>query len=154
MAAHYVYRVYDAEGRLIYVGSTGNLVQRLRFHSYGYTAWWNYQASKTVAKVYPDERAARDAEMAAIRSERPRWNITGKWCTNADWTETEFSDYVEALLNSPEFGPGTLRRARRVAAVCRDRIGRDLPVDWDSAQSAIDARISTPALNARYANPA
>lgn len=31
MNAH-VYRVYDGDGRLIYVGCTGNLIQRLRYH--------------------------------------------------------------------------------------------------------------------------
>lgn len=142
MSAHYVYRVYDHDGRLIYVGFTRNLAQRLQMHRYGYTAWWNNQAAKTVAKVYRTEREARDAEMAAIQSERPRWNITGKWRTNSDWTEAEFLDYIAALLNSPEFGPGTLRRARRIAGVYQKRTGRTLLVDWDSAQTEIDQRIA------------
>lgn len=142
MSAHYVYRVYDADGRLIYVGSTRNLTQRLRMHAYGYTAWWNSQAVKTVAKVYKTEREARDAESAAIRSERPRWNITGKWWSNSDWTEDDFLDFVAALLNSPEFGPGTLRRARRVAETYRKRTGRELLVDWSSAENDILRRRS------------
>lgn len=140
--AHYVYRVYDRDGRLIYVGCTRNLVQRLQMHHYGYTAWWNGQAAKTVAKVFQSKRSALDAEMAAIKAERPRWNITGKWATNADWCEAEFSDFVTALLNSPEFGVGTLRRAKRVAEVYRQRTGKELPVDWESAQRCIDARIA------------
>ncbi|MDO3401927.1 hypothetical protein QWI29_17945 [Mycolicibacterium neoaurum] len=111
-------------------------------HRYGYSAWWNDQAAKVVAKVFQGERAARDAELAAIREERPRWNITGKWATNADWSEQDFSDFVTALLNSPEFGPGTLRRARRVARAFTLRTGRHLLVDWDEAQRYIDLRIA------------
>ena len=130
MSAHYVYRIYDTDRRLIYVGSSGNLAQRLRMHGYGYTTWWAPQAAKVVAKVYRSKVEATSAELLAIRNERPRWNITGKWCTNADWTEAEFHDFVTALLRSPEFGPGTLRRAYRVAEVFRRRTGRDLNIAW------------------------
>lgn len=143
MAAHYVYRIYDADRRLIYVGCTGNLSQRLAVHRYGYSAWWNSQAVKTVAKVFRTKREALDAEQVAIRSERPRWNISGKWCTNADWTADEFGDFVMALINSPEFGPGTLRRARRVADVYAKRTGQQLDVDWDSADRIIADRSAT-----------
>lgn len=129
MSAHYVYRVYDSESRLIYVGCTGNLPQRLQVHGYGYTAWWNSQATKVAAKVYPSKAIAREAESSAIRSERPRWNITGKWGTNADWSEGEFHDFMTALLHSPEFGPGTLRRAHRVADIYKARFGHEIPLE-------------------------
>lgn len=75
MSAHYVYRVYDRDGRLIYVGSTRNLFQRLRMHRYGYTAWWNAQAAKTVVKVFRSGAAARAAERAAIRPSGPQVRI-------------------------------------------------------------------------------
>lgn len=142
MAVHYVYRVFDADKRLIYVGCTHSLPQRLRMHGYGYSAWWSNQAVKVTAKVYPNKQTARSAEAAAIHAERPRWNITGKWATNADWTESEFHDFVTALLNSPEFGPRTLRRARRVADVYRKRSGRLLDVDWDEAERSIARRVA------------
>lgn len=137
---YYVYRVFDAAGRLIYVGCTKDLNRRLRYHQYGYTAWWNSQAVKVRAKVFPTKAQALLAESAAIRDERPRWNISGKWCTNRDWTESDFADFVQALLNSPEFGEGTLRRARRVAEEFRRRAGKNLGVDWASAEQVLAQR--------------
>lgn len=139
MTAHYVYRVFDAEKRLIYVGCTGNLVQRLRFHGYGYTAWWSDQAAKVVAKVYPSQQIARRVESEVIRAERPRWNISGKWSTNADWGEADFEDFILALINSPEFGPGTLRRARRIDDIFYRRHGRRSDIDWSDAEAYIAA---------------
>lgn len=75
MSAHYVYRVFDHAGRLIYVGSTANLFQRLKSHR---SKWWAPQARKVVAKVHPDRRTALNAELKAIKDEQPRWNVQGR----------------------------------------------------------------------------
>ncbi|QDF19777.1 G-I-Y Y-I-G endonuclease [Mycobacterium phage LilSpotty] len=126
MAAHYVYRVFDRDGRLIYVGCTKNLFGRLRSHEIN--SWWAYQAARVTSKVYPDKRSGRDAECAAIRSERPRWNLFGRGSREM-WTADEYADYVIACLNLSEpMTPYRLTRLQNLARHYRNRFGRELPV--------------------------
>lgn len=48
---HYVYRFYDSEGTLLYVGSTGNLWYRIGQHAAD-RGWWPHVAwSRTVAEL-------------------------------------------------------------------------------------------------------
>jgi predicted GIY-YIG superfamily endonuclease len=80
---HYVYRCYDAEGGLLYIGCTGDVETRL----YHLTALCNRgkstgplarrMASHTVEE-FPNRRAALDAERAAILAESPELNIQGR----------------------------------------------------------------------------
>lgn len=93
--AHWVYRCYDATGRLIYVGSTHNLFGRLDQHRSG--AWWAPQVAKVTGAVYPDRTTARRAESKAIASELPRWNVLGKWATRGVWDEQDWRDYLHAV---------------------------------------------------------
>lgn len=97
MSARYVYRIYDADGRLIYIGETGDLFQRLSTHQSN--AWWGSQAVSAKAQVYPDRVTARAAEREAIRSEQPRWNITGAWSAHGSWSADQYSDYVTAYTS-------------------------------------------------------
>lgn len=67
-----LYRFFDAEGRLLYVGATANPFRRLAEHS----------ATRDIAKVvsvtlewFPSRLDAVLAEDRAILSERPAWNI-------------------------------------------------------------------------------
>lgn len=93
--AHWVYRCYDSADRLIYVGSTCNLVGRLAAHDAG--SWWSPQVVKVKAKVYPHGETARAAEREAILNEIPRWNIQGKWRTRARWSDGDWRDYIQAV---------------------------------------------------------
>lgn len=68
-----VYRFRDADGVLLYVGATGNLVQRLEGHD-SQTAW--FDAVSTVEVEHFATRAdALAAEKAATRDEGPLHNI-------------------------------------------------------------------------------
>lgn len=68
-----VYRLFDAEDNLLYVGCTINLFTRLVGHITGFASWahliarWEYE-------VYPDHDQALHAEMIAILNERPPHN--------------------------------------------------------------------------------
>lgn len=70
-----VYRMFDADDRLLYVGVTCNTEQRWARHRES-SAWWPLVARKTLT-VFPNRRAALDAESAAIQSEAPEHNVTG-----------------------------------------------------------------------------
>lgn len=68
-----VYRLYDANKALLYVGITWHPFARWTAHAAS-KAWWGEVRFGSL-KEYPDDRSARDAETIAIHAERPRHNI-------------------------------------------------------------------------------
>jgi len=96
-AAHYVYRVYDIEGRLIYVGCTHEPEARLKRHNK--SSWWAPQIAKVRIKVYPSRKAGLAAETEARNTEHPRWNIEARWIHRHDWTAQICADHITALEN-------------------------------------------------------
>lgn len=78
-APHYVYRLFDAEDRLLYIGATCDVDSRL-FHLLhpcnvgkvpGLTA---ERVSRHTATEYANRRAAFAGERAAIKAEHPLLN--------------------------------------------------------------------------------
>lgn len=70
-----VYRFYDADERLLYVGITFSLGLRFAQHERS-SEWWRFQRSVKVA--WRDSRTLAAAEeLAAIRSEKPLYNKSG-----------------------------------------------------------------------------
>ena len=136
----YVYRVYDQSGRLIYVGETANLFQRLESHRM--TTWWASQVAKVKASVYPTRELALEAERAAIRDEDPRWNITGAWRCHRSWTEDRYVDYVTAYVNNrltstpPHLTNYGRTHIGNVARLFRARFGHDLATPVITAEVA------------------
>lgn len=68
----FVYRLMDKDGRLLYVGVTGNLVKRKRQHARA-QSWWG-DVAKTVVQCFDNREAAEYAEAEAIASESPLHN--------------------------------------------------------------------------------
>lgn len=127
MTAHYVYRVYDAEGRLIYVGCAASIFDRLDAHRN--SSWWAYQAVRVHGTVHRSRAAALKAESAAIKADRPRWNVKGRTAGIATWTADEFIDYLTALLHLPGPSPARVRHMHMVARRYRTRFGRRIPLE-------------------------
>jgi hypothetical protein len=77
---HDVYRLYGADDQLLYVGVTWSFgSERIRKHSYRPPtgkSWWP-EVDYCAIEEFPSYRDALDAEMGAIRSERPVYNIRG-----------------------------------------------------------------------------
>jgi predicted GIY-YIG superfamily endonuclease len=69
---HHMYRLFDADQRLLYVGVTRDLCRRLREHRKA-APWWADVASATT-EVYPNWFAVRQAERATIADENPKHN--------------------------------------------------------------------------------
>jgi excinuclease UvrABC nuclease subunit len=112
---YWVYRCYDSTGRLIYVGCTSNLWQRLSTHRS--KSWWAPQVSRVHAKVYRGRNAAGSIERRAIADESPRWNIVGRWASHSSWTREDFEDYVKALRST---GPiADVLNQHKIARACR-----------------------------------
>jgi predicted GIY-YIG superfamily endonuclease len=68
-----VYRVYDVNDALLYIGSAVNFAVRLATH--GQRALWRARIARIATKWFPTRQEALAAETAAIKTEFPRWNI-------------------------------------------------------------------------------
>jgi predicted GIY-YIG superfamily endonuclease len=73
---HVVYRAYDADWNLLYVGCTYDLPNRLAHHRRNQSPWWEHYARITTEKHTCHARAAA-AEARAIRLEQPLFNLNG-----------------------------------------------------------------------------
>ncbi len=71
---HAVYRMFDKERNLLYVGVTGDAGQRFGDHSM--KRWFPLVATIEL-EWYPTRKAAGRAEDEAILREKPRYNIQG-----------------------------------------------------------------------------
>lgn len=69
---HCVYRMYAADGQLLYVGVSSDILERMRSHN-RLTRWWDDTARISV-KIYPTREAALAAEVQAIHDELPLHN--------------------------------------------------------------------------------
>lgn len=70
-----VYRVFDAYGRLLYVGRSTNPLLRMGDHA---KRAWTTQIARIEATWFDEIDAAAEEERRAIASERPMWNIHHK----------------------------------------------------------------------------
>ncbi len=71
-----LYRMHDADGALLYVGITDHLADRWGKHE-ATQSWWGQVATATV-EHFPTRTAAVEAELHAIRTERPMHNVAGR----------------------------------------------------------------------------
>ncbi|MGQ9348904.1 GIY-YIG nuclease family protein [Mycolicibacterium gilvum] len=126
MSAHYVYRAFEENGTLLYVGETNNLVSRLKNHHH--STWWFPLTSKVVAKVYQDKALAVALETAAIKQESPRFNVKGRYSDTSKWTRQNFLDYYLAATNLPgHLTPARVKHLHNVSRRYKTTFGEDLP---------------------------
>ena len=128
MSAAYVYEVYDVQGRLIYVGSTRDVVSRMRKHVTD--SWWISQATKVKASVFPSIRVAQAEERRRIHDLHPRWNLhmlPARWT----WTQQQYHDYLTARTHRPPMFNPFHKHYERLAAEYRYRFGCELLVPSD-----------------------
>jgi predicted GIY-YIG superfamily endonuclease len=70
-----LYRFFDADGALLYVGITADVGQRWAAHERD-KPWWPDVVTKTI-EWHATRPAALAAELAAIKAEAPRYNVAG-----------------------------------------------------------------------------
>lgn len=73
-----VYRAYDSQDRLLYVGISKDVLDRLGQHRS--SGWAQYVTNLTI-EYFPTRQQALEAESRAIKDEDPVWNSAGR---NAD----------------------------------------------------------------------
>lgn len=70
---HALYRFFDPEGVLLYVGITNNPARR--FAQHGAARDWWYEVDTIRMERFPDRESVLLAEREAIQAERPRYNV-------------------------------------------------------------------------------
>jgi predicted GIY-YIG superfamily endonuclease len=86
-----LYRLYDMEGRLLYVGVTNELRRRWQQHSTS-QKWWHLVARRVV-EWHESRAAAELAETAAIEAEMPLYNIDQ--VPNATASQGQYDDTAD-----------------------------------------------------------
>ncbi len=71
-----MYRLFDAQGDLLYIGMSRNIKERVRGHELKQP--WGYQITGATYEAYETRHAASIAERDAIRDEEPRFNVAGR----------------------------------------------------------------------------
>ncbi|MEW5658318.1 GIY-YIG nuclease family protein [Streptomyces cinereoruber] len=125
-----LYRLYDTDDRLLYIGITKNLEQRWTGHKYSPTssAWWP-AVHRKVIEWHPTREAADEAETAAIVSEVPlhnkdktpsSWNVKRtKRSAELDWTIALKEPYSQqaARILAAELEAGSVQPGEPVPTI-------------------------------------
>ncbi len=69
----YLYRLFGADGTLLYTGVSDDWTRRLRQH--WQTKQWAVEILRVTLEIYPDRVAVLAAERKAIKAEKPQFNI-------------------------------------------------------------------------------
>lgn len=119
MTPHVVYRCYDRDGLLLYIGCTSDVVARMAAHM----ASAHNPASRVLIlrmaryelEEHPDRESAQAAERAAIYAEAPLANLHHQ---RAHETPTERERRLEQYLRAtrPVLDPALRERMRDVLA--------------------------------------
>lgn len=102
MSRHVLYRMFHADGDLLYVGLTKNPAARFKQHADS-KDWWTTVAQITVEHFSTREELAI-AEVAAIRNEHPRHNVTHNAVRiesngfSSSWEEDDYEDFLMHLV--------------------------------------------------------
>lgn len=113
-----LYRFYDADDDLLYVGITENLSVRFASHK-ATKPWWPDVVRHSVE--WRETRAeAEDAEKAAMIAERPKWNVA-----NSPWAPEPYVEpWIREALETGDALPIAEVRANFTEVIQRVRILR------------------------------
>ena len=91
----FLYRLFCADGHLLYIGITDSWERRRQQHAYE-KAWWDEVAHVLLIPL-DGRQEALAAESAAIRTERPRYNVV-----HVDLEEPEhYCEECTVLIEEP-----------------------------------------------------
>lgn len=104
-----LYRHYDADGALLYIGSTATSLFRDRQTDHARDArWWRYVARIDHEPAGADRRSAYLAEFAALRAELPVFNC---WARHRPRMQEQLARQEQYLREHPDV-PRRWPRAR------------------------------------------
>lgn len=90
----YVYRLYDADDVLLYVGCAYDVKVRVELHRYA--TYFGPRINRVEYVEYPDRATADVAELEAIQTLRPRWNSKGR-PPRSEWTSCDYFEEIERI---------------------------------------------------------
>ena len=119
---HFVYRAFDADDRLLYVGCTIDVDKRRRKH--GRTSSWAKQATRWTVERFATQAPALLAEQHAIETERPQFNAMYNGAGLTGWNDERRA--AETCLHGHVWAEHGFINAqgRRVCRECRRDHGR------------------------------
>jgi hypothetical protein len=124
-----VYRYYDAAGRLLYVGVTGNGHYRAHAHSRGSASWWplvvrgEFEHFATMAEAFSEElRQITTLQPICNKADNPHWQVSRP----PRETIATKREHVEGYLAS--LTPAQLAAASR-SQVAAELTARGVPID-------------------------
>jgi excinuclease UvrABC nuclease subunit len=91
---HYIYRLYDSAGTLLYIGVTITVNTRLLQQAKAQPWWAEVDPARTTETCYAKRAAALKAERAAIKSEHPKYNVQFSEINKPDPDDIEKKHYV------------------------------------------------------------
>lgn len=95
---YWLYRYFDDQWALLYIGVTRNVDRRVLTHRHDY--WRRYVQYVKAEQSFPTRSDARDAEREAIRAEQPLFNGTNITAATAiralEYVEGEGDDVLPA----------------------------------------------------------
>lgn len=134
-----LYRLFDVEGELLYVGITSALGSRLSAHRRT-QPWWD-EVAETAVEAFDDRRSALAAEREAIETEGPRFNKAPgslvDFCTAGPPTP------VTLHVAPAPIEPGDRAAALLAAGVGRRVLARELGITEHEARKLIESREAT-----------
>lgn len=111
-----VYRFYDSENVLLYVGASGS--PEKRWHGHAAKPWWP-DVKRNSMTWYPTKQEALAAETDAIQDEHPKHNIVHKSSPGGP-SKMELIEVGEAYRSSREALRETMQESRVLASEAAD----------------------------------
>lgn len=93
-----IYRCYAEDDRLLYVGISTDPLRRAAQH---YNSTWLPYCVKITLEWHKNRYVAGNAELLAIKNEKPEYNVVGLHLNKRLWTKAQQDEeeqaYVEAM---------------------------------------------------------
>lgn len=106
-----VYRCYDRDGELLYIGSSRDVVRRMEAHAH--SSFWRPWVARVRIQITPDVFTARRVEAEAIRTENPRFNLKHRK-PRSEWSDQDFHDVITALRRGRPFTNAVRNRVNQL----------------------------------------
>lgn len=95
-----LYRFYDKDGDLLYVGQSVDPFARATQHMSSHHDFWFHDVATITIEKIEGREAAKEAELKAISEEGPKYNVIGVVIRNR-W-EADFPDRAKAIIKDCE----------------------------------------------------
>lgn len=137
-----LYRFYGGR-RLLYVGITDNV--STRFTDHAKKAWWS-EVTNIAFTTYADRAAALEAEVEAIRQERPAYNVAGTGRSRALPVAGRVQEFETLAQAAARLGicVKTLRRRIADGSLTGYRLGSLIRVDRAEVDALLRPIPATP----------